>query len=500
MTTISKTLSRLGAATLAAGLILSGPALAAPQPVYEKVDPASVAPQAPKLPDISGYTVEAVRERMPKTSRKSAKVELVAMEKDEYLQKFVEGEQGDALAEAQRGEDEVEAIVIREGTISLKQLVDEVDTKARIKRDDETVWLSRPLLIGPGATLVVNGRETERVRLGPGAPIINAGTLYIVDAKVTSWDSKTKKPIRDADEYRPFIAARSGSETYIAGSDIGHLGFDQSKSYGLSFVSGPDDVAKDAKPPRGWIVGNTIHNLHYGFYSYEAEDVAIVGNTWRDNIVYGIDPHDRSRRLIIAKNLVEGTQEKHGIVTSREVTDSFIFANETRKNAGSGIVLDRQSNRNVIADNVVAANTGDGIALFESSQNMLWGNRIEGNANDGIRVRNSVEVTVAKNTIAGNKGDAFELATDPLSDQDRDTKLDPFEERAVVAFGGNTLSGNGESAIDAGPFTELTLWSFQAEGTPIQIFAGELEEIAQQLLGLLVADDDGAVKVRLQEG
>ena len=65
--------------------------------------------------------------------------------------------------------------------------------------------------------------------------------------------------------------------------------------------------------PEGVIADNSFRNMYYGFYSYEAENAALLGNEYRDNIVYGIDPHDRSRYLMIAYNTTYDTHKKHGV-------------------------------------------------------------------------------------------------------------------------------------------------------------------------------------------
>src|SRR3546814_12525544 len=100
--------------------------------------------------------------------------------------------------------------------------------------------------------------------------------------------------------------------------------------------------------PTGWLIDSEFYDNWYGFYCYEAEDVVIRGNDYHDNIKYGIDPHDRSRRLIIAGNKAHDTKEKHGIIVSREVDDSWIINKQAYDNELSGIVIDRNSVNNEI--------------------------------------------------------------------------------------------------------------------------------------------------------
>src|SRR3546814_5253813 len=81
--------------------------------------------------------------------------------------------------------------------------------------------------------------------------------------------------------------------------------------------------------------------MYFGFYSYEADRVALIGNEYRNNMIYGIDPHDYSRKLIIAFNSAYGAQKKHGIIGSRGVDDSYFIGNLAFGNHGTGLMLDR---------------------------------------------------------------------------------------------------------------------------------------------------------------
>ena len=93
----------------------------------------------------------------------------------------------------------------------------------------------------------------------------------------------------------------------------------------------------------------------------------LVGNEFTDNVVYAVDPHDRSKRLVIALNTTYGTHKKHGIITSREVDGSWIVGNVSFANHGSGFMLDRDSTDTLIYGNVAFDNEQDGLTLFETS-------------------------------------------------------------------------------------------------------------------------------------
>ena len=182
--------------------------------------------------------------------------------------------------------------------------------------------------------------------------------------------------------------------------------------------------------------------MYYGFYSYEARDVALVDNRYIDSIVYGIDPHDRSTRLIIARNTSRGTIERHGIIGSRGISQSCIFENVAYDNAGSGIMLDRQCKRNLISDNKVFQN-GQGIAVYESPDNVISDNLIAFNTRSGIRIRNSVDIRILRNTVVGNEDYALEVYAKQLDDHEkRVSRGDTYVAKVGVSFLDNVVRGN----------------------------------------------------------
>jgi poly(beta-D-mannuronate) C5 epimerase len=209
--------------------------------------------------------------------------------------------------------------------------------------------------------------------------------------------------------------------------------------------------------PTGWIIGSTFSDMWYGYYCYETQGFVVKSNTYHDNIIYGIDPHDRSHGLIIADNTVYGTKKKHGIIVSREVNDSFIINNRSYDNHLSGVVLDRNSVGNLVAYNEIYQNHTDGITLYESGDNLLWGNKLVANKRHGIRVRNSTNIRLYENMAMGNGLTGVYGHIKDLSDTDRDIAMDPFDAEVSMIVVGGELSGNGTNplAIDSPLSIEL---------------------------------------------
>lgn len=354
-----------------------------------------------------------------------------------------------------------EVIVIESGSVDLPALYDFLRDNGHAEdmvRAGKTYLLRRPLVVSPRAQLIVTGDDVDALHLSAesGAYLVVAGKLYFSDSKLIGWNETKNEPMwaeyKNKRSFRPFITGWSQSEMFIGSSEVVALGYANGKSYGLSFSAGPSiwfKYGNDHKShrPTATIVDSSFHNTLYGFYSYEADDVIISGNEYIDNVVYGIDPHDRSLRLAIGYNTAYGTHKKHGIIISREVDDSLIFGNVSFDNKGTGIMLDRDSNGTLVYGNTSFDNHQDGLTLFESDCEIVAANYIFSNKGSGFRIRNSYNIGLFYNNIAHNKANgisAYEgtLLGDPAHKL-RNFGLDPYDELTTVTAVGNNIQANG---------------------------------------------------------
>ena len=445
----------------------------------------------PTLPDLSGYTAEAVAAKIVRN--KPGKISVRRMMQEDALKDFIGGD--NKMAEwVVRQHGIPQAIFVDDGYINLKDLVKKLP-KQYISETAPGVYLARiPIVVGRHGILDID-QQTKELRLSQegGSFLVNDGQLFVRDTKVTGWREKDNGPatFTSPKEFRPFLLSWGGTETYIANSKIASFGYANSKSYGVSISQYTPNMAKVLKRPEptGWIVGSEFSDMWYGFYCYETRDFVVKGNTYKDNIVYGIDPHDRSHGLIIADNTVYGTKKKHGIIISREVNDSFIFNNRSYDNHLSGLVIDRNSVNNLIAYNEIYKNHTDGITLYESADNLIYGNKVISNKRHGIRIRNSVNIRLYENLSLANGLTGVYGHIKDLSDTDRDIKLDPFDAEVSLIVVGGELAGNGSGplSIDSPLSVELYRVSMLAPTKSSGIsFSGILGERQDEILDLLV--------------
>ena len=445
----------------------------------------------PALPDLSGYTAAAMQKKIVRG--KAGKISIRRMMQEDALKDFIGGD--NKMAEwVVRQHGIPQAIFVDDGYMNLKDLLGKVP-KQYLSETSPGVFLAKlPIVVGRKGILEID-KKTQELRLSQeaGSFLINDGQLFVSDTKVTGWSEKANGPalFKSPKEFRPFLLAWGGTETYISNTKMASFGYANSKSYGVSISQYTPNMAKVLKRPEptGWIIDSEFSDMWYGFYCYETTGFVIKGNTYKDNIVYGIDPHDRSHGLIIADNTVYGTKKKHGIIISREVNDSFIFNNRSYDNKLSGLVLDRNSVNNYVADNEFYRNHTDGITLYESGDNLLWGNKVIANRRHGIRVRNSVNIKLYENTSMANGLTGVYGHIKDLTDTDRDIALDPFDAKVSLIVVGGELAGNGSGplSIDSPLSVELYRVSMLAPTKSSGIsFSGILGERQEEILDLLV--------------
>jgi poly(beta-D-mannuronate) C5 epimerase len=454
----------------------------------------------PTLPNLSPYTAEAV---MAKIGRKPAGHALVESMLDKLAFKAFMGRNERMREWALRQTSMPKVIVVRGGYMTARDIARQVP-REYFEETAKGVFVARlPISVEPGATLHLDqGVKDFRLSLERGSFLVNEGKLFMTGARLRAWSENRNQPatFKGEREFRPFLLSWAGSHTYITNSVVAHLGYMASKSYGISISQfSPGLKNRMNRPsPKGWLINSEFYDNWYGFYCYEADELIIRGNKYHDNITYGIDPHDRSERLIIAENIVSKTKKKHGIIVSREVNNSWIFSNKTYDNGLAGIVIDRNSLNNVVAQNQVFRNNSDGITIYESPKTLIWQNLVSGNRRHGIRVRNSTDLRLYGNIAVGNSLAGIYGNIKDLTGTGRNVRLDPFHEKISMTVVGGQLVSNGSGPISIDQPLSLELYDVDLRAPQRQLgikFTGILGQYQEQVLDILMRQK-GAVVVK----
>jgi poly(beta-D-mannuronate) C5 epimerase len=379
---------RFRLALVVASILAPWPAVGAPE--------AFGRPTLPALPDLDRWV--ATLEDLQPPPRKAGEVAIRPVQQEPILR-------GGFLAAARAmpgwgGE----ALVVARGVHSLEDVASTAGRPDLLLCRPDGCELRAPLLVSRGAGLVIAGSRARPLRLRldqeAGAFVINTGILHIAWASILGWSSSQRAlAATGGEKFRPFLAAFGASDTTVVQSELDHLGFQGAKAYGLSLSSHPRLFP--GAQPTGRLFANRFNQLYYGLFTSEARSVVVMANVFGDSHRYGIDPHDASSQLLIARNEIYGTQG-HGLIVSKRVDDSWIVENLSRDNTRSGLVVDADSSRNIVAGNRLIDNQHDGIAVFESHDNTIAFNEVERNGDAGIRIRASAANIVAENLISGN--------------------------------------------------------------------------------------------------
>jgi len=333
------------------------------------------------------------------------------------------------------------------------------------------IWLLKvKLKVEEGATLTIAGGangDANWLRLLSSASLgiwlrTDNGNLLFQNTKVTSWDPASNGPdtdttvAADGTGGRSYIAARSlltkgrptapptacsvngGSQEPYEGrmdvdhSEIDYLGYYASESYGMVWkVYYKVDAAdpSDAPPPGrqlytmvdvfGNVTGSTFHHNYFGSYTFGGYCMNWTGNTFANNVMYGLDPHDDSDYLTIAGNLFHDNGA-HGVICSVECDHLIIRDNQSYGNE-HGIMLHRNTNGAIVEGNISRDNRGAGIAIFDSHDAVVRNNTVTNNAESAVRLsvgssRNLIENNTLTGLAAGAAGSGYVIYTFKGSD------------------------------------------------------------------------------------
>jgi parallel beta-helix repeat protein len=218
----------------------------------------------------------------------------------------------------------------------------------------------------------------------------------------------------------------------VVNSELSYLGYYASESYGVVwkvyYKLNPADPT-DAPPPGrqlyalvdifGTVSGSSFHHNYFGSYTFGAYCMGWSGNTFANNVMYGLDPHDDSDYLTIAGNVFHDNGT-HGLICS-VLCDHLVIRNNQSYRNEHGIMLHRNTNGAIVEGNVSRDNRGAGIAIFDSHDAVVRNNIISNNAESAIRLsvgssRNLIENNTLTGLAAGGVGSGYVIYTYKGSD------------------------------------------------------------------------------------
>ena len=278
--------------------------------------------------------------------------------------------------------------------------------------------------IPAGTRVVVDSATTPEVRLlstseGFAVVIARGGTLDVrgteqAPVRIASWDPEAAGVDTEPGDGRAFLLT-FGGRMDIAFADVGHLGFGTGTSSGVAW-RGEDHVpGAVATKASGDVADSVFHSNWFGAYSFEAQGMRFLRNTFRANAAYGFDPHDLSNDFLVEDNVAHGNG-RHGFIFSRGCDRNVLRGNVAYDNRGHGFMIDDgrsedsdyaeaarlPSNDNQLIGNHAYDNDGSGIEIEGGTGNVVRGNVLERN-HVGVRIKNDASAVVADNRIADSR-------------------------------------------------------------------------------------------------
>ena len=278
-----------------------------------------------------------------------------------------------------------------------------------VRRSPHPQWLTQPrpglfvlraaIVQAPGTRLIIATPRVRELRMistrKRGQEVYLSGVaakVAINGTWVTSW-RPGGGPDRRPSLRRPFVSYdQAGSVLNTTAARYSFLGGDSILAYGVTWGRGATGAA----------MSSTFDHNFFGAYSNAAVGVLFLRNVFRDNDLYGLDPHSGSRRLKVLDNSAFDNGS-HGIIFSFDVVDSVVIGNRSYRNRVNGIMMDERSDRNLITGNRTWGNAGDGIVVQNSSDTTVRANVVTGNR-VGLRVTgDSLRTRADGNHLIGNR-------------------------------------------------------------------------------------------------
>ena len=338
--------------------------------------------------------------------------------------------------------------------VTLPAIAEAVGDPAVLREVNPGEWqLGADLAVRGGAELQISAPQVRWLKLASTPDRFVSvealgGKLDITGSCVTSWDDGKGTADTGYDDGRSFLLARDGAQMTISHAELHYLGHGDVEAYGLSWRTAGTG---------GSITDSIVSHLYYGLYTYEVTGLAVLDNEFRDNVLYGIDPHTGSTKLDIERNVVHDNG-KHGIILAEDCTDSVIRDNVVYRNAHHGIVLYLRSDRNTVEGNESFGNTAQGININESGNNTLRANKVYDNGETGVGVTQLAENNVVEgNQLRGNKQDGLRVVSESTGTAVRDNVIAEnarygvyVDTSGAVDLTGNTITENRSGIMSTG--------------------------------------------------
>jgi len=294
-----------------------------------------------------------------------------------------------------------DAIFLRDGVATLQQVVEQAAYQGLngITTVDGVVRLTRPLIVWPGAALILQPGDGIEMRAETGAFLLSFGRIDLRGAEVRAagYDATPEA-------FRPFILT-SGQGTLVAKDGrFSGLGMPGADPFGGIVVSTQGLFAPEVPPA---LHGNRFDDL--GSVTLRGVDGSVIENNLfrkaRGTALVLVGVRDTR----VSGNTLLGTQGGAGIRVAHVAGRVRLSGNLVAAGARNGMTLTGSSGRIALAGNVVLGNGGSGIAAHRTQCLRLDGNIVLHSGAAGLRLTETGETMVQGNALVLNKAAALSV-------------------------------------------------------------------------------------------
>lgn len=325
--------------------------------------------------------------------------------------------------------------------------------------------LSRPLVLWPGAALVLSPGELLELDTAAGAFVLSFGDVRVTRATLRGDGGENPR----VPQFRPFLLVTGQGSFRAERSTFADLGFDGPVAFrGVSVLTG--GLMKPALSPV--VERNRFQNVFS--LSFEGGDGLVLSRNRIAGAGAAAVSVKDGRGMVLAGNRIGHTDSGAGIRLSGTLQDVVIAGNVISGGARNGLQIDGKAQRLGLRGNVIVDNDGSGVSLGPATCVAVQGNIIAGNGTAGLRLTRSGSARIADNAVLDNGSAGIEV--------EAQSGLGP------VLLSDNVLRGNREGLRAAGLGEVRLSGNDLANQTPRQ-FAGDFSP----WLGPYLSAGDGLV-------
>lgn len=288
-----------------------------------------------------------------------------------------------------------DVIYLVSGAATLADLGDLVEQRA-------SVWhLSRPLVVWPGASLVLDNGDVLELDTAGGAFLLSFGDIRLTGATLRG--DGGKNPAVPA--FRPFLLV-TGQGTFRAdNATFADLGFRGPVAFrGVTVLTG--GLMKPAEPP---VVTESRFERVFSLSFEGADGMVVAENSFAGAGAASVSIRNGTR-VTMTGNRIVGTAEGAGIRLSGRLKEVALIGNLVSDGGRNGVQVDGTTEGLILRGNVVMRNAETGVSIRNATCATVEGNIVAGNGTAGLRLDRSGGSRIADNAIVNNAGSGIELS------------------------------------------------------------------------------------------